>query len=97
MQINSLGSVGAVQQAGRTNSVKSPTSTQPAAVGTPTLDQLDFSPEAQQILASQEASGSSGDIRTDKVASIREAIANGTYETPEKLSQALDKLFDSLV
>lgn len=48
MQINSLGSVGAVQQAGQTNAVKNPASTQPAAVGLPTLDQLDFSPEAQQ-------------------------------------------------
>lgn len=57
------------------------------------VDQLDFSPEAEAILS---ADSSSSDIRTDKVASIRQQIAAGTYDTDEKFSAALDKLLESL-
>ena len=32
----------------------------------------------------------------DKVAAIRAAIAQGTYETPEKLDIALDRLLERL-
>jgi negative regulator of flagellin synthesis FlgM len=94
MQVNSLQSVNAAQSLSRVNSVKTPTTPAtavPASIG----DQLDLSPEAQQILSSQATGGTSADFRADKVASIRQAIADGTYETPEKLSSALDKLLDS--
>lgn len=57
-------------------------------------DQLDLSPEAQALSAGQEIAPSEG-IRTEKVAAIRQAIADGTYETPEKLSAALDRLLDT--
>lgn len=36
------------------------------------------------------------DIRHDKVAAIRQQIAEGTYETPEKLDGAIEKLMDDL-
>ncbi len=36
------------------------------------------------------------EIRHEKVAEIRSQIAAGTYETPEKLDLALDRLFDEL-
>ena len=36
------------------------------------------------------------DIRTDKVANIKAQIANGTYETNDKLNSAIDKLADDL-
>jgi negative regulator of flagellin synthesis FlgM len=42
------------------------------------------------------AAESASDIRMDKVASIRAAIAQGTYETPEKLDIALDRLLERL-
>lgn len=95
MQINSIGSVGALQKAAPTNVTKSTASVADPAPSQSIVDQLDFSPEAQSLLSAQSAQAS-GDIRSDKVDSIRQAIANGTYETPEKLSQALDKLLDSL-
>jgi anti-sigma28 factor (negative regulator of flagellin synthesis) len=38
----------------------------------------------------------SADIRFDRVNAIRAAIADGSYETPEKLDLALDRLLDSL-
>lgn len=36
------------------------------------------------------------DIRHEKVEEIRRQIASGTYETPEKLEMALDRLIDEL-
>lgn len=36
------------------------------------------------------------DIRFDRVQAIRAAIAEGTYETAEKLDVALDRLLESL-
>jgi negative regulator of flagellin synthesis FlgM len=35
-------------------------------------------------------------IRMDRVNEIRSAIAQGTYETPEKLEIALDRLLESI-
>ncbi|HVT91103.1 MAG TPA: flagellar biosynthesis anti-sigma factor FlgM [Tepidisphaeraceae bacterium] len=37
------------------------------------------------------------DIRTDKVAEIRAQIEAGTYETPDKLDVAADRLLDDLL
>ncbi|NBW96782.1 MAG: flagellar biosynthesis anti-sigma factor FlgM [Planctomycetia bacterium] len=39
---------------------------------------------------------STADIRFDKVNAIRAAIADGSYDTPEKLDLALDRLLDRL-
>jgi len=36
------------------------------------------------------------EIRTDRVAQIREAIESGTYETEEKLNVAIDRLLDEI-
>jgi hypothetical protein len=37
-----------------------------------------------------------GEIRHDLVARVRREIAAGTYETPEKWQEALDRLADDL-
>ena len=37
-----------------------------------------------------------GEIRHDLVARVRRQIAAGTYETPEKWQEALDRLADDL-
>ncbi len=55
-------------------------------------DQVDISPEAD--LVSQVAE--TADVRTDRIAEIRQQIAAGTYETPEKLEVALGRLMDNL-
>ena len=55
-------------------------------------DELQISSQAQQALAAGETSS----VRTDKIAAIRQQIANGTYETPEKLEIAMSRLFDAL-
>ena len=42
------------------------------------------------------AAGGTADIRFDRVNAIRAAIADGSYETPDKLDIALDRLLDRL-
>lgn len=97
MQIHGLQSAQAVQSVNRPNTAKtaSPVESAPS-VHASSADLLDLSSEAQQVSLSQVASsaGDSSGIRTDRVAAIRQAIADGTYESPEKLSTALDRLLD---
>ncbi len=83
-------------------SISGPQSTRPAAQTNGAdanqaaqTDQLDLSPEALAISRSEATQSS--EIRMEKVASIRQAIADGVYETPEKLSMALDKMLDTFV
>ena len=42
------------------------------------------------------AADAAADIRLDRVNAIRAAIADGTYETDDKLDAALDRLLDRL-
>jgi negative regulator of flagellin synthesis FlgM len=42
------------------------------------------------------AAGATSDIRFDRVAAIKAAIADGSYETADKLDIALDRLLDRL-
>lgn len=57
-----------------------------------TVDHLDISPEASYVSQARELP----DIRADRVASLRAAIASGAYETDDKLNVALDRLFDEI-
>ncbi|HAN99282.1 MAG TPA: hypothetical protein DCQ98_18465 [Planctomycetaceae bacterium] len=55
-------------------------------------DRLEISSEARQALAA----GNSAPVRADRIAEIRSQIAAGTYETPEKLELALERMFGDL-
>ena len=73
----------------------------PAASITNPTDQVDISTEAElnsQIveLVNQLEIQDLPEIRTDRVAQIREAIEAGTYETQEKLDIAIDRLLDEI-
>lgn len=97
MQINGLQSSSAVQSLNRTPATKPAAPVQsPAAAGS-ISDQLDLSAEAQALGSTAQVgqTQASAGIRTDKVDAIRQALNNGTYETPEKLSAALDRMLDS--
>ena len=62
------------------------------------VDQLDLS-AAARAASSGEVSGPAtvgGDMRLDKIASLRRQIADGSYDTPEKMDVALGRMFDSL-
>lgn len=80
-----------------TSSPRGPQTPQPASpsrISAP-VDQLDLSPQAAAAGRADAASSvSESGIRVDKVAAIRRAIADGSYETPEKLDQALNRMLD---
>jgi flagellar biosynthesis anti-sigma factor FlgM len=57
------------------------------------VDQLDLSAEAQGVT---ETTDTGSEIRVDKVADLRRQIAEGTYDTDEKLSAALDNFLDQI-
>jgi len=64
--------------------------------GTAPVDQLDLSNAASGVnrMSPSSAIAGGGEIRIDRVAEIRRQIADGSYETPEKLDAALDRLLD---
>jgi negative regulator of flagellin synthesis FlgM len=58
----------------------------------PIQDEVNISDAARIADASNQTSG----IRQDRVDAIRAQIANGTYETPEKLNTAMERLLDQI-
>ena len=56
------------------------------------VDQLDFSAEAQQI----SRGNSANNVRMDRVNELRTQIANGNYDTPEKMEAAVSRLLDEM-
>jgi negative regulator of flagellin synthesis FlgM len=54
-------------------------------------DQVEISEAAQMLSRMQEP-----EIRMDKVQQVRQAIAQGTYETPEKINVAIDRILKDL-
>jgi flagellar biosynthesis anti-sigma factor FlgM len=97
MQINGLQSAQSIQSLATTQRSKPSQATESVASSSAITDQLDLSAEAQALGEVQSASATQGStgIRQDRVDAIRQAIADGTYESPEKLSGALDRLLDS--
>ena len=55
-------------------------------------DQVTLSGAAQQVNQVNESAISNGEVRFDLVNRIRMEINAGTYETPDKLEAALDKM-----
>ncbi|MCL2119589.1 MAG: flagellar biosynthesis anti-sigma factor FlgM [Planctomycetaceae bacterium] len=72
------------------------TSTSQQAASTQAKDEVTLSSAAQQASHTTEASASNGEIRFDLVNRLRMEIAAGTYETPEKLDTALEKMLVSI-
>ncbi len=64
--------------------------TETAGSGAAPVDQLDISAEAQLLSNTQSTDG----VRADRVADIRTQIAEGNYDTPDKLDAALSRMFE---
>jgi negative regulator of flagellin synthesis FlgM len=95
MQISgnfSVSGVDTARAAARSNAPEAASPTAPPAIATP-VDKLDLSPEALGIQASSQPTET---FRADKVASLRQAIAQGNYDTDERMSAALDSFLDKL-
>ena len=77
------------------HAISGPHTTKPQQATAPHLaakDQVTLSNAAQQANQTAETTASGGEIRFDLVNRLRMEIAAGTYETPEKLDAALDKM-----
>ena len=97
MQINGINGAQPVTQ---TSQVESAKATQATSITNPT-DQVDISAEAELNsqtvdMVNQLQIQDLPEIRADRVTQIREAIEAGTYETPEKLELAIDRLLDEI-
>jgi len=55
-------------------------------------DRVEISPAAEAAIQAAEAGG----IRHNLVNSIRSQIAAGTYDTPDKMNAALERLLDQI-
>ena len=65
-----------------------PQSTGPAG----SVDRVDISPAAEAAIEAAEG----GRVRHELVNLIRSQIASGTYDTPEKMDVALERLLDEI-
>jgi negative regulator of flagellin synthesis FlgM len=59
------------------------------------VDQLDLSSSVSKADPTSSIAGG-GEIRIDRVADLRRQIASGSYDTPERLDAALDRMLDRL-
>ncbi len=55
------------------------------------VDQIEISPEAR-LMETQSVSSA----RADRIAEIRTQIAQGQYDTPERLELAVSRMFDEI-
>jgi negative regulator of flagellin synthesis FlgM len=97
MQIYGPFRVSATQSPTQTQRIQSPRTTEvstKASAGP--VDQLDLTSSASGVnrLHGTSQVAGNGEIRIDRVAEIRRQIADGSYETAEKLDAALDRLLD---
>lgn len=97
MQINGINGA---QPVDPTNQVESAKATQSTSITNPT-DQVEISAEAEFSnqtvdMVNQLQIHDLPEIRTDRVAQIRQAIEAGTYETQDKLDIAIDRLLDEI-
>ena len=54
------------------------------------------SARSRQAIGGQDTAAEQGSIRVDLVARVRKEIAEGTYDTPEKMEAALERLIGRL-
>ena len=93
MDVSGLGSVqgaGPVRSATPASGVPSGKPAEAAAVTTP-KDELELSAAG----VAMDRVAETPEMRAERLAQIKEAIDNGSYETDEKLDAALSRMFDS--
>ena len=91
MQISGPGSVHGAHglQGPHGPRAKSPAAPADSTSRPQSIDKVEISAEAA-------SAADAGEIRAGRVAEIRAQIAKGSYETPEKLDAALDRLLDEI-
>ena len=89
MDVNGIGSVSRPNALGAARPVTG-VETPPSADALAPQDEVQISSAARQM---DELSRTSG-VRQERIEQIRQEIADGSYDTPEKLDAALDKFLD---
>ncbi len=80
----------------RSSACSKTTESSPSADAGP-VDQLDLSQTAESVNRVGDNNAIAGEgIRFEKVAEIRRQIADGSYDTPERMDAALDRFLDLL-
>ena len=99
---NSLGALGSKNTRGKVGSTpaseaKAPTPASAAPDKPESGDQVMLSPEAQNMSRLEAKVASSADVNLEKVAAIRQAIAEGKFEfNPERIAENMLKQDDLL-
>ena len=81
------------QDVQRASGAQKPAETKTPDHSTP-VDQLDLSQAAATDQVEGQASIAGEGIRFERVAELRRQIADGTYDTPERLDAALERFLD---
>jgi negative regulator of flagellin synthesis FlgM len=92
MQIYGPSQVHGAQQIGPPHTSSRVAGSSATSAAAPIQDEVNISDAAR----SADASGQTTGIRQDRVDAIRAQIASGTYETPEKLDIAMQRLLDQI-
>lgn len=93
MDVSGLGAVqgaGAIRSATRANAASSGKPPEALAATTP-KDELELSAAGVAL----DRAGETPEMRAERLAQIKDAIDNGSYETDENLDAALSRMFDS--
>ena len=94
-RVSTTQSTSGVQRTQAKQPTDSTESNAPAREPNQPVDELDLSSAASvNRLQESGAIAGGGEIRVDRVAEIRRQIAEGVYETPEKLDAALESFLD---
>lgn len=93
MQINSTTHLPSTQALGRTTRIDQASAAPPRPSFSGSVDQLDISPEAELLSRALETKT---DFRASKVAEMKAKIAQGDYDTDDKMDAAMSKMLDDL-
>ena len=91
MEVRGLGSVGASRPVSEARSPAATESTAAAGPASP-RDEVEISAVGKMMDDVSRVSG----LREQRLAQIKAAIENGTYDTPEKLELALGKMIEQI-
>lgn len=101
MDINGISNISNINRARGIQSAKFETTAKPVPAeveNKPIEDEIEISTTARHLSATSETSraAESGEIRYDLVNRLREEIANGTYDTPQRFDAAMERLLSRL-
>ena len=101
MDINGINNISNIDRTHGIQRAKFDNAAKPASAeveNKPIEDEIEISTTARHLSATSEVShtAESGEIRYDLVNRLREEIANGTYDTPQRFDAAMERLLSRL-